>query len=354
MLPDLRRAAPRARSIQNKRKARWRLWPCLAVALLACAGLATSAQAATNTFSNANPIAIPGTGTGPAVANPYPSIIRLSGFTGQITNVDVRFENLTHTFPDDIDALLVGPGGQSVLLMSDTGGSNDINVDLTFSDTTTTSLPDNTQILSGTYRPTNFGGADTFPSPAPPPPFGATLAGFNNTSPNGDWRLFVYDDAGADLGTMAGGWSLTVTTPANAGQGQPGTGPGRQTLRRGACTNPQRGTNGNDVLVGTRAGDRLSGHGGNDVLRGLRGRDCLSGGTGNDRLSGGPGNDRLSGGPGNDRLNGGSGRNRYAGGSGRDSINSRNGRRETVNCGSGRDRVRADGFDRLRSCEVVL
>jgi Ca2+-binding RTX toxin-like protein len=360
MLADFRRRAPRVSSRKEKSKGRLRLLPCLLVGLLVPAAFASVARADTQTVSNPNPIAIPGTGTS-GVSNPYPSIIRLSNFVGQITDVDVRFENLTHTFPDDIDALLVGPNGQRVLLMSDTGGSGDVNVDLTFDDQAANSLPNSTQILAGTYRPTNFGAVDNFPPPGLPSPHGANLALFNATSPNGDWRLFVFDDAGADVGTMAGGWSLTITTPvAENPASQQVTGPGQLQRRRGACANPQRGTRRNDVLNGTRAGDRLRGFGGDDILRGRPGSDCLtgdsgndrlSGSTGNDRLSGGSGNDALSGGPGRDSIRGGSGRNRYSGGPGNDTINARNGRRETVNCGSGRDRARTDRFDRRRSCE---
>ena len=345
----------------------------MALALIVPAAFAGVARADTENFSNPNPIAVPGTGTS-GVANPYPSIIRLSGFNGLITNVTVRLENLAHTFPDDIDVLLVGPAGQRVILMSDTGGANDVNVDLNFADTAPNNLPDGPQIITGTYKPTNIGAVDPFAAPAPnAPPLQPTLGAYNGTNPNGDWRLFVVDDAGADVGSIAGGWTLTITTPAAENpQGQPVTGPGTQTLRRGSCTNAQRGTRGRDVIRGTRAGDRLSGLGGNDVLNGQAGNDCLSGGSGNDflrgatgrdrlsggsgrdRLSGGDGNDRLSGGSGGDRLTGGTGRNVYSAGSGNDSINSANGRRDRVNCGAGRDNVRADRFDRLARCERVL
>jgi Ca2+-binding RTX toxin-like protein len=345
---------------------RLRLSLCLVISIVLPAAFTSVASADTNTFSNPNPIAIPGTGT-QGVANPYPSTIRLSGFTpaGTISDVNVRLENLAHTYPDDIDAVLVGPNGQNVLLMSDTGGSNDVNVDLTFDDQAGTNLPDGGPLLSGTYKPTDFPPADTFPTPGPSAPFGNNLSAFNGTSPNGDWRLFVFDDAAADVGSMAGGWSLSVTTPTNQNPtGQAVTGAGVHHFLHGACSNPQRGTNGNDVLNGTRFGDRLSGRRGNDRLRGRRGRDCLFGGSGRDRLDGGPGRDRLSGGPGrdvlkgrsgNDRLKGGSGRDRFFGGSGNDRINSRGGGVDRVNCGSGFDRVRADVFDIVNgNCEVVL
>ena len=40
---------------------------------------------------------------------------------GTISKVTVRLNNIAHTFPDDIDVLLVGPGGQTSILMSDNG-----------------------------------------------------------------------------------------------------------------------------------------------------------------------------------------------------------------------------------------
>jgi hemolysin type calcium-binding protein len=123
--------------------------------------------------------------------------------------------------------------------------------------------------------------------------------------------------------------------------------------RSGACANSRAGTPAGDNFHGTRAGDRLSGAGGNDRLAGGRGRDCLSGGAGRDRLFGGAGGDRLDGGGGGDRLNGGSGHDRIRGGAGDDLIKVRGGRRDSVDCGPGIDRVVADLGDRLSgNCEV--
>jgi uncharacterized delta-60 repeat protein len=121
----------------------------------------------------------------------------------------------------------------------------------------------------------------------------------------------------------------------------------------GRCGNALRGTRKRDVLTGTPGGDRANALAGSDVLRGLAGADCLTGGAGRDRVDGGAGNDKLKGGAGTDSLNGGAGRNSYAAGAGNDRVNARNGVRETVNCGAGRDSVRADRSDRLRGCERV-
>jgi Ca2+-binding RTX toxin-like protein len=91
----------------------------------------------------------------------------------------------------------------------------------------------------------------------------------------------------------------------------------------------------------------------NDRLSGGKGDDALFGGPGADRVVGGSGADYLSGGSGHDRLVGGPGRNRIEGGGGSDSINSANGVRELVDCGFGRDTVKADRRDMLSGCERV-
>jgi subtilisin-like proprotein convertase family protein len=166
----------------------------------------------TQTFTNAIAISIPD-----GSASPYPSSIAVGGMSGVISKVSVRLNGLRHTHPDDIDILLVGPGGQRVILMSDAGSWRDVvNVNLTFDSAIVTALPDSAQISSGTYRPTNYNGndgaTDSFSAPAPTGPFGTSLNAFNGTSPNGSWNLFVRDDEGLDVGSIASGWALTITT----------------------------------------------------------------------------------------------------------------------------------------------
>jgi subtilisin-like proprotein convertase family protein len=159
---------------------------------------------------NGGPVTIPNSGSG----SPYPSTINVTGMTGLVTKVTATLSGLSHTFPDDIDILLVGPGGQSVVLMSDTGTSLDVSgVTLTFDDAAAAGLPDSAQIVSGTFRPTNIGAGDTFPGPAPAAPYGAALTAFNGTNPNGIWSLYIFDDLGGDTGSLAG-WSVTITTGA--------------------------------------------------------------------------------------------------------------------------------------------
>jgi hypothetical protein len=82
-------------------------------------------------------------------------------------------------------------------------------VNLTFDDAAAAGVP--ATLVSGTFRPSNVGGGDVFPgAPAGAP--SSALAAFAGTDPNGPWRLFVVDDAGADKGVIAGGFSLTIET----------------------------------------------------------------------------------------------------------------------------------------------
>ncbi len=125
----------------------------------------------------------------------------------------MQLNAFSHTFPGDVDVLLVGPTGQTVVLMSDVGSGTDAtNVNLTFRDGAA-SMP--TTVVSGTYAPTNIGSGDLFPAPAPAGPHGTTLSAFNGTNPNGTWSLYVVDDAVEDTGSFAGGWSLLITTAIN-------------------------------------------------------------------------------------------------------------------------------------------
>jgi subtilisin-like proprotein convertase family protein len=189
----------------------------LGAAVAVC--LAFAAPAGATTYSNTAPIAIPGTGDSGNAA-PYPSTINVAGFSGPAGQVTVTLHNLSHSFPGDIDVLLVGPAGEKFLLMSDAGdGTDAVNSTLTFDTSSPLDLPSSGGLPSGTYRPTNYGSPapDIFPAPAPGPPASgeySTNYSFAGMDPNGTWSLYVVDDAGADTGSIANGWSLNITPPA--------------------------------------------------------------------------------------------------------------------------------------------
>src|SRR4029450_3737390 len=138
-----------------------------------------------NSYCTTSSLLIPGGGPS-GVAFPYP----WGSYVGQqgtvIGKVQVRLNTLNHTYPDDLDIMLLGPHGQSVVLMSDAGGSTDAsNVWLTFDDDALDILPDTNPLNTGTYRPANYDGgdADVFPPNAPPGPYGSQLSVFRGTDP---------------------------------------------------------------------------------------------------------------------------------------------------------------------------
>ena len=167
---------------------------------------------ATASFTNEVPIAIPGVEPKGA-GSPYPSTISVADVGGTVGKVTVTLRGLNHSYPDDLDVLLVGPTGQSLLLMSDAGGTTDaVDLNLTFSGAAAAAVPDATVLTSGAWLPANYGTGDTFEAPAPGGTYGSSLAVFNGLPPNGDWSLYITDDSGGDSGILAQGWELSLTT----------------------------------------------------------------------------------------------------------------------------------------------
>ena len=155
----------------------------------------------------------------PTTASVYPSQITVAGMTGTITRVAVTLNGVSHQRMNDLDVLLVGPTGAKYIFLSDASGT--INVDdrvWTFADDAAGTIGTNTDPQTGSYKPTSGDGtADTFPSPAPAGPYSqpnaATFASvFNGTDPNGNWTLYVADDATTSAGSINSGWSMSITT----------------------------------------------------------------------------------------------------------------------------------------------
>ncbi|HEX8735810.1 MAG TPA: M36 family metallopeptidase, partial [Pyrinomonadaceae bacterium] len=101
-----------------------------------------------------------------AASSIYPSNVTVSGLTGNRV-IRLSLQGLTHTLPSNIDILLVGPGGQKFMVMSDVGGSDDVlNINLTLMDAATETLPASL-LASGTFKPGNTDTTtDTMPVPA--------------------------------------------------------------------------------------------------------------------------------------------------------------------------------------------
>jgi subtilisin-like proprotein convertase family protein len=174
-------------------------------------------------FCNSSPITI----ADAATASVYPSAITVSGAPGNITGVTLTINGFSHDFPDDVGIVLVGPTGQALLLQSGAGDAAPVsNVSYSFDDAAAATLPDLAAWAGGSYKPTNYTGADNFPAPGPgttyanPGPANtgtATLASaYAGTTSNGTWNLYVADFASGDDGAIAGGWCINFTgTPVS-------------------------------------------------------------------------------------------------------------------------------------------
>ena len=146
--------------------------------------------------------------------------------TGTITDVNITFNGMTHTYPDDTGFLLVSPSGRTFVPQSDVGGGVDIaNRTYTLDDQAASAIglegpmPAN----NGSARPTSEGDDKIFDTPAPAGPYNqpapAGSSTFNGTfggdAPNGTWKLFVVDAFAGDEGVISGGWSIEIITAAS-------------------------------------------------------------------------------------------------------------------------------------------
>lgn len=191
----------------------------LFLALLPLAVASGAARADVITVTNGTSFAIPTTLDN---ATPYFTTINIP-VSGTISNVVVGINNFSHTFTADVAVLLVGPTGYATWVFDGIGegadpGSTAMNVNLIFDQNAAFPPPNfGPTVVSGTYQPVDYSGIDVMPAPAPPPTnptpprYPTTFTPFNGTNPNGNWRLYVRDFFAGDGGSIAGGWTLTVT-----------------------------------------------------------------------------------------------------------------------------------------------
>jgi hypothetical protein len=183
-------------------------------AMVASGALAGAAQAAH--FVNLATIGI----QGGVQADPYPSAIPVSGLSGKVSKVTPTISGLNGEF-DDVQILLVGPGGQTTLLWRAVcqNALNFNGASYVFDDAGT-ALPATNCPGSGIYKPTDL---DLSPVPFTPPapqgqPYGTALSAFNGSSPNGTWNLFIESTQAGGQGSLNAGWSLDVETVPDAVQ----------------------------------------------------------------------------------------------------------------------------------------
>ncbi|MCD6069283.1 MAG: hypothetical protein K0S33_4109 [Bacteroidetes bacterium] len=113
------------------------------------------------------------------------------------TNIRINrliIESIAHTYPDDLRLTLISPNGGDSLILADQIGADNVDYPMiTFTDTALTNIIifDEDPILTGYYQPQEAPG----------------FAKFDGQDPNGVWKLWITDDAGADIGYLTS-WTL--------------------------------------------------------------------------------------------------------------------------------------------------
>jgi len=185
----------------------------IAACVMALVFLASKASA--DVF--ANPAAI-------TVSNPASSAgsqILVSGLGSSTTSLDVQVSGLSHNHVGNLALVVVAPTGSALVLLGGTGPSSSLlgSTSLVFSDTASGTIPLNTFISPGTFKPTQYAAIGSFPPPGPgaayqsPQPWGTstltTTVRLGN--PNGIWSLYAFDPVSGDSGQISGGWGLQIT-----------------------------------------------------------------------------------------------------------------------------------------------
>jgi len=158
--------------------------------------------AAETVFGNTNSIALTNT-----LAS---SSITVTGLVGKIYNVTVTLQGFAHAYPSHLDALLVGPD-TNVMLLSGVGGSTAVSgLRLMFATNGAPLTIDGT-LVSGTNQ-TAYVTKRTLPAPAPTANYGSSLTNFAGGNPNGTWTLYFYDSTTGEAGAVTDGWLLSIAT----------------------------------------------------------------------------------------------------------------------------------------------
>jgi hypothetical protein len=191
----------------------------LAGALLIVALFPAATRAETRTFVNVFNLFPTGGALTQGPANKYPSSIAVSGVAGTVTKATVTLIGYSSTSPDDADAVIVGPNGQKVMLLSDACGVNPSTLEdenWTFDDSASTFISDNGPCGSfqdASFKPTNYENPDLddlTPGGGPAGPYLNSLSLLAGGSPNGAWNLFVFDDNPSFHGFDLSAWALNL------------------------------------------------------------------------------------------------------------------------------------------------
>ncbi len=174
--------------------------------------------------------------------------------------------------PDDTDAVIVGPNGQKVMLVSDACGVNPNTLDdenWTFDDSASTFISDAgpcDSFQDASFKPTNYENPDDddlTPGGGPAGPYLNSLSLLAGGSPDGDWKLFVFDDNPSFHGFDLSAWALhleiqppppAAPTPPSGSAGPASTTPtGKKACKKRAQAQRRRSQEVQEEEVGATA-----------------------------------------------------------------------------------------------------
>ncbi len=245
--------------------------------------------------------------------------VNVYGTQGAIASVSVDFVGLNHTFAGDLEMLLVGPDGTSNLaFLSDAGSSDNFNGDYTFADggiqlsdfgSDSDINPGGSGIAPSAYGNSEddayFGSMTGGINHAGPGGSGTFASAFGGQTANGDWNLYVGDDAGGDTGS-ATSWAVTVETTSDFANVGGTAGIDIFTVTSTSTNSGSWSRNGDLVQYGGVLVITFNGLDGNDIFQGGEGNETFMGGNDNDafRYTAGSsaGTDTFNGGSGTDKI----------------------------------------------------
>ena len=141
---------------------------------------------------------VPGpAGSYTGTASSYPLTRSVSGLSGLITDVNVSVPAVFHQNAADLEMMLQSPNGDRAILMSDRCAGDVRYETWRFDDESTNFMKVEEPCASGIYKP--VGVTDQrFPEMVNPVGVPMPLSNFDLTEPNGEWRLYVFDDHPGD------------------------------------------------------------------------------------------------------------------------------------------------------------
>lgn len=154
------------------------------------------------------------TTTGSVDASTMTRTIYVSGLSGNINDVKVRFQG-SCTWTSDLELYLKSPSGKILQLCADearaSNNSSYPSIDLTFTDTGSslaTWTSSSTGSFTGTFKPRGYTASSSsylYTGTT------SSFSGYKGDAPNGTWTLYVCDDSSSDI-LYFNSWELFLST----------------------------------------------------------------------------------------------------------------------------------------------